>query len=186
MFRLLGVLLMGAALGIAGNINFTISNAVGGGSVSGTITTDGTIGVLSSTDIVDWNLLISDGTNNFDLKGPLSGNNSALDLSGTDLSETATQLLYNFSGSGFALFQNPVIGSGMNYFCMESVEGCTGSPAGESLKIVFGGDNQFTSLSGTQVVASVGGVSGVPEPSTLGLLSLGAVFLVGRRKFLHR
>jgi len=178
--RLFMLALLGTALASAGSV-FTIDNAVGAGSVSGTIQTDGTIGTLSAADILDWNLLLNNGSSTFTLLGPLSGNNSQLDAFGSDLSATATQLLFDFtdlSTSGFYLFQNPTIGSGMNYFCMETYTGCTGAPAGESLLISAGGGSQYTALSGTVVI----GTLAIPEPTTLGLVGLGAVILIARRK----
>src|SRR3569832_2623106 len=38
-----------------------VNRAIGAGSVSGTIETDGTLGVLSTTSIIDWNLAIDAG-----------------------------------------------------------------------------------------------------------------------------
>src|SRR5450755_221698 len=85
--------------------------------VTGTIQTDGTLGILNTGNITDWNLLLSDGTNTFDLTGSLSGNDSVVLIQGTDTSATATQLLYNFDRSvGFLLFQQ-VLFSGNHYNC---------------------------------------------------------------------
>ncbi len=111
MSKLLALVLLSAVLAVAGPITYTLNNAVGAGNISGSIQTDGTIGVLGDANLLDWNLLLDDGVGTFNLLGPLSGNNSGVDISGSDLSATATQLLFNFSGSGFALFQNPSIGS---------------------------------------------------------------------------
>jgi hypothetical protein len=62
-------------------------------SVGGSITTDGTLGALTSANILDWNLIVTSlfsavqpnppGEHEilwFDLVGPLSGNNSSVDL----------------------------------------------------------------------------------------------------------
>jgi hypothetical protein len=66
-------------------------------SVTGTIVTDGTIGVLSSSNIVDWNLVISTpGYGTVDLTGPSSGNDSEMSVGGNDLTATATGLFFNF------------------------------------------------------------------------------------------
>ena len=61
---------------------YALNNAIGSGGVTGTIETNGTIGTLISTNILDWNLVIDDGSNTFNLLGPLSGNNSLLFMSG--------------------------------------------------------------------------------------------------------
>jgi len=177
------VLVLAGALAASGATIYNLNNSVGAGSISGAIQTDGIIGVLGTSNILDWNLVLNDGSSTFNLLGPLSGNNSAVLVSGNGFSATASQLLFNFSDSvSFALFQNPNIGSSINYFCFEATAGCTGSPAGESLRLTTGG-NQFTAFSGTQVVASVGGQA-APEPSTFGLLGVGiALVVAGRKKF---
>jgi hypothetical protein len=54
-------------------------------SIAGSITTDGTLGMLSATNIIDWNLIavhIMSSPTFVDLTGPLSGNNSALGIPG--------------------------------------------------------------------------------------------------------
>jgi hypothetical protein len=53
---------------------------VGAGGVTGFIETDGTAGTLSDGNILDWNLLLNNGTTTFSLLGPLSGNNSQVDI----------------------------------------------------------------------------------------------------------
>ena len=42
-----------------GNIIYNVNEVVGAGGVVGTITTDGTVGVLSAADIVAWNLTVT-------------------------------------------------------------------------------------------------------------------------------
>jgi hypothetical protein len=59
--------------------------------------TDGTIGVLSASNIVDWNLNLAADSSTFDLTGPLSGGNSYFYVDGNDFTATATGLFFNFS-----------------------------------------------------------------------------------------
>ncbi len=55
-----------------------------GYSATGTISTDGTLGFLSSTSFVDWSITISDSTKVlYTLLGPLSGDNSNLGMGGS-------------------------------------------------------------------------------------------------------
>ena len=180
MYKVIFSVFVSTALMTASPLIFTINNAVGAGSITGTIGTNGGFGVLGTSDIIDWNLTVDDGTNPFTLLGPLSGNNSEILVVGTDLSETATQLLFNFGGSGYVLIQNPTIGSAVNFFCVEAQTGCTGSPAGESLRRTDG-LNQFTAFSGIQAINS-GLISPVPEPSSFVLLTFGAAALLTSRR----
>ena len=186
------IMFMLSAICCSADITYDVDQTVGIGSVKGFIETDGTTGVLGASNILNWNLLLNDGTNAIDLLGPLSGSNSALGVAGSDLSATATQVLFNFSGSddGWALFQAPVLSTGSNFWCSGimpngiggKTTGCSDEPAGETLN-VKPDSNEFTALSGTQVIAST-----VPEPS-YSLLLLGTVLLallgVGTYKRLH-
>src|SRR5689334_11040295 len=65
------------------------------------VTTDNTIGALTSSNITAWNIFVSDGTNNF----TLTQGNSAIGMSGSNLSATATDLLFDFSSNGYFFFQ---------------------------------------------------------------------------------
>jgi hypothetical protein len=56
-----------------------------GAGVGGSITTDGTLGLLTPSNVIDWNLIGTglNGTSSpffFDLTGPLSGNNSQINF----------------------------------------------------------------------------------------------------------
>jgi hypothetical protein len=133
------------------------------------VTTDNTIGALSSGNVTAWNIAISDGSNNFTLN---QGNSAFLTTGG--LSATATDLLFDFSASGsaFALFQNPTTSSGGPYFCWQS-NGCfdfLGGGIGLAPTSNYS-NQQITRLQGSLVVASVAG--GVPEPGTWAMMLLG-------------
>ena len=162
----------------AAAITYQVDQTVGAGSVTGFIETDGTMGTLSGTNLLDWNLLLNNGTTTFDLLGPLSGSNSMFVGGGADLSATATQLLFNFTNTdhGVAAF---AVGGGPADFWCSGLDACEVGTPGESLAI--GLPAQYTELSGTQVIASV-----APEPSTLGFLSLGVATLTGSRFLLTR
>ena len=179
--------LLGALSAIGGPITYNVSNSVGGGSISGTIETDGTIGILGSTNILDWNLLLNDGTSTFTNTGPLSGNNSQLFFTATtNLTATATQLLFNFSGpTGGVMFQNPTIGSSINYWCMQ-VGGSVcvgGSFVGEG--VFVSKTLQTSGFEGTRVIGTAG-ASSVPEPTSVSLIGLGGAVLAARRVFARR
>lgn len=125
---LLLIAAIGAATSVRADITYTVTEMVGGGTATGFITTDGTIGTLAQANILDWSFTLNDGTNPaFDLLGPLeSGSNSGVFLVGSDLTATSTQLSFNFSATGILLFQSPSVGSSGPFLCFvgSSTGGC--------------------------------------------------------------
>src|SRR4029077_5290010 len=99
---------------------YNVNDAVGAGSVTGTIQTDGDIGALTTADIINWNLHLNDGTNTFDLVGPPSASD-ATTVVGTSFTATASGLFFDFSSStgSFVEFRNPASGSAANYLCLQ-------------------------------------------------------------------
>jgi hypothetical protein len=76
----------------ADGIVYTVNQTEGAFTVTGTITTDGAIGVLSSADIVGWNLMLNSIT--------LNTGNSTMLLVGDALSATTGQLTFDFTAGG--------------------------------------------------------------------------------------
>jgi hypothetical protein len=181
---MLSGLLACASLAQAGPITYTLTvTTIGSGTVTGSITTDGTLGTLTDADIIDWNIALKPNPGTpFTLFGPLSGNNSGYLSSGSNLSATATQLAFDFSLDGFSLFQNPAAGSSINYICFAGNGTLCGNFNGPSINDgtdVFGVNTQTEPLSSVVI----GAAAGVPEPSTVGMLGLGLIGLGFARRF---
>lgn len=182
----------------AANITYNVNQTIGAGGVTGDIVTDGTIGNLNpGSDIVGWNLLLNEGPDGSFVLSSSSGNstfqNQAAGIGGY-FSATPTQLLFDFSNGAGSYFQGEAGGLTISpqnpqfVWCLQAAANvCVTGDAGEAIS-VYGlspsGDTQFAPMSGTQVIATAGG-SGVPEPSTLVLLSAG-IALLGFRKLKNK
>jgi hypothetical protein len=167
---LLSLMLGAASICGAGPITYNVNLTIGPGNVTGFIETDGMIGTLAETNIVNYNLLLSD-PNPKNTFGPADLNCSFacnfFGFSGSDLSATPTELLFNFSGTdagGFAI-SDPSLNFSVGFSALGGGEFFHFN--GFSLGLGFN-DNYSTSLSGTQVIGTAA-PSSVPEPSTLGL-----------------
>jgi PEP-CTERM motif len=145
--------------------------------IIGTITTDGTIGALQSSDIVSYNLQINDNVRpSYDVD-LTPANSGIVEDVGDGLTASATTLSFDFSDAGavFAI-QGTTHGffSGYQYFCLQATSGpCV---AGETIV------PDYFAVDGVSATGLSGSVplTGVPEPATwammlLGLAGLGAV-----------
>jgi hypothetical protein len=168
---------MGATASYAAPITYNVDQTIGTGSVTGSIVTDGVLGVLGSGDITGWNLHLNSGAATFDL----NSTNSYLGGGGV-VTATSQELTYDFSRNYFGFFINGTEGSfSLTGWCLQSSKGqCTYSGvSGETVGVNdMYGTEQFRGMAGTQVIASV------PEPETYGmmLVGLGMLGFVGRRR----
>jgi len=145
--------------------------------VSGTITTDGTIGVIQSSNILDYDLKLIDNIRPaYDVE--LTPANSGIWYdTGGGLTATATTMSFNFSDAGAVFIIQGLLhgfSSGYQYFCFQASTG----PCIQGETIV----PDYFSLDGVSATGLVGTVplSGAPEPGAwammlLGLLGVGAV-----------
>ena len=181
--RIIPVLLLFAAIAAPtvarADITYAVDETVGAGSATGFITTDGTIGILDTADILNWNLTLNDGTNPpVDLEGPASGNNSLVFLIGSDLTATPSQLIFAFGTADGGRLQFYV--SGGPIICYSTIVDCTGTPVGISLDTLTPDTNfVYTAVSDTEGIA---GPVPAPEPTTLILLPAGIALLLLTRK----
>ena len=191
MAAILRKLALGAALTLAvtaqaAPIKYLINESSGNASVSGYIETDGVIGQVAGSDILDWSLLLNDGSSSDPLnplgKLTLNAANSThgSHLPGYYFYATATQLQFNFSGNfGGVLFQTPHTGSNGPFVAFDSAIG--GEGWGYSSLNWWVGGAKFIELdkTGTTPIAVA-----VPEPSSWALLvgGLGVLAWSTRRR----
>jgi len=131
--------------------------------------------------------ILGDGTNpTFTLVGPLSGGqNSTEGVIGSDLSASATQLLFNFSGSdqGTFAFQHPSFGN-QPFLCFNSSDAAAAvCPVGSVSLGDLGGPTfytVYTTLTGNDVIGSA---VATPEPSSICLILAAIGFALVFRKF---
>ncbi|MBQ5947024.1 PEP-CTERM sorting domain-containing protein [Massilia sp. ST3] len=164
----------------AAPIAYQVKRSIGTGSVVGSLTTDGTIGVLASSNILSWSFTLDDGIG----AGPLQitkGVNANLLLTGGLLSGDADSLDFNFGAAGgFALFQSPNPGSGKDWWCLEGVNsGCAGMGVGETMNRTNGA--RYTAYNSVVAIGVVETSQDVPEPGSLALVGLALAALGGAR-----
>jgi hypothetical protein len=158
---------------------YNVDLGSGGTSAKGTITTDSSLGTLSTANILDWHILLDTGTETFSLNGT---SNSYAQANGSGPTATASGLFFNFSKTDFSflIFQD-ITGSGINYLCFNDATGvCSSNP---SLVAVFATSSgaTFSIGSGNELIASAGVV---PLPATFPLLAsaLGGLGLVACKR----
>jgi hypothetical protein len=181
-------LMAGACLCSAAPITYNVAETIGNGGVSGFIQTDGTLGSLSTGNIIAWNLTLDDGVNSVNMTEA----NSAEAIFNADSSGpsavtgTATQLLFDFgdlrptgdsSSTNLLIFNSSSV-PGYLCFVVTTCAAIWPTVPGygqEQVSATPGFVNaQLRNLSGVQVIGTVD-VASTPEPSTLALLAAGIV-----------
>lgn len=149
----------------AASITYTVNQNFPGLSAQGTITTDGNLGTLTSADILNYDLTVS--TDLISASFTQGGSFPPAEVSGTDLTATASGLFYDFSGaSSFFSLGAP----GDTFLCFGNDGGC-GAGSGTGVQIGISGI--FADSPTQSGVEQIAATSAVPEPSSIALLALG-------------
>jgi PEP-CTERM motif len=176
----LALMLLGVNVSSAATITYDVDQMIGVGSVIGTVTTDGTIGTLSTANFTAWSLDLNGNGASSHISS--TDGNAVVVGSGADVTATATTIFFNFSATdqGFLGFQDGQF-SGNNYWCNAApsnfacYQGKTVSPFS-----IFASTSQNIPFAGNAVIAG-----SVPEPSTWAMMLLGFAglgFMAYRRK----
>jgi hypothetical protein len=159
----------------AAAVVYKVDLQIGSGTVTGDITTDGATGVLSQSDITGWNLTLNGPGASYQIASGLGA--YAVELVGSDLTATAKNILFNFSGDSQSYFiLQDGLHSGSHYFCAAVSDGTCLKGESDVPQYYTDASAQFDhSLTGAQIIASV------PEPATWAMLILG-VAAIGRHR----
>jgi hypothetical protein len=154
----------------ASALTYSVDLSSGGYSVVGTIATDGHLGSLAISNVVDWNLSYDVGTGPVLLTGPLSGGNSNFQMhlpAPTTLSATTTELNFDFAQTDYN-FVRFELNSDSDLFLEFNNMGLL--YPGIILGKLGPGTGFETITPSTNVI---GVASAVPEPTTWAMMILG-------------
>ena len=175
-----GALLAGSAQASVEPVVYTLQDqGFGQSSATGTITTDGKIGVLSLSDITAYDVTLAVGAQTFEVT---KANGNLTTIAGSALVATQTALFFDTAGSG--LFAFALYGAdGVSGYCLSTGSGCDGKIEGEEEIVVNSSYDSSRAITGSVEIATVA-TSAVPEPSTWALMLLGfaGVGFAGFRK----
>jgi hypothetical protein len=164
------------------DISYNVNDQIGAGSVTGTLTTDGAIGVLQISDFTGWNLTFNDGVGSVAVNSINGG--TGLNVEGNNLTATANQIQFNFNGTDafFAIYSTSTcsppewaLSSGTLY------DACNGAVNNE-MGVSAVGNNIDIPEQGEVTIATAGNAT--PEPSFWGLTALlfGGLAVIKYRK----
>lgn len=150
----------------ASSITYTVNENFPAFTAQGTITTDGTLGTLTTANILSFDLSL---TISFVSASFTNGGSFIAQIEGTDVTATASGLFYDFGGP--VSFFNLGSSTDETFLCFGNAGGCAGSGGMTAVTASIAG---LVGLSPTQSgEVQIAAVTAVPEPPTLALLGSG-------------
>lgn len=155
------------------DITYKVEEPFSGGVGFGTITTDGHLGTLNASDILNWSIAIENVE--------ISGNGASI---ATGVSATTSELELDLTNTSSEL----KLSQDANHYADWTAGAITTGPEPYHLNFVGMADSQAMSNFSTNQEDSVGqiGVSAVPEPSTAIVAVFGAVAVIAYGWSRHR
>jgi hypothetical protein len=143
---------------------YTGSHTIDTATVNVSLTTDGTVGVLSMANVTAWSFTLTNpgGTVTLD-----NSNSNFTYLSGSSFQATAADIVFDYSVAGHMQWDNFGLG-GDDTYCLDAVGGsftCIGNPPAETV-----GVNGIFSNGPRSGRFVLGTAAAVPEPATWALM----------------
>jgi hypothetical protein len=168
----------------ADDIQYTVDQSLPSGGITGTITTDGTIGALAPGDIVGWDLTIT----SYSSSEVLTPSNSTVATGPVDgLSATSTALTSDFPDATFGYLQFVATSPGLGYavWVVGNAPGSNGYIAANATSD-NPPDETYEYVYSSQVIAADGTPVSTPEPGTRSLMLVGigllGLIMAGRKR----
>ena len=174
------LLLAGAAAPSSAAV-YNVTRSIGTGSVSGTITTDNTLGVLASTNVTAYALTLTDAQGSRTITQ--NGTSASTTVFGNAFSATSAGLFFDFNQAGQSGVYLANLGP-QAFYCVQT-NGCFDyNGAGEAVTTNYAGGNRTVLRESGLVQLASAATGAVPEPATWAMMTLGfgAVGFAMRRK----